>query len=257
MDRLSREYGREWVGNHSLLGRAKHRRVPRHLRLFGLGTGMFGTPRVTIISRTYPENDGTALGLTFAAGSVGAALLPIAAAAISLLVGWRASFGVMLPLFALLMVGMVYIVPKDSDSSAVDELSLHAVRRIKTALVQRPVLLVGGGMTIVVFSFQGLTAFLPVYLISVKELAQSTADLLYGLFFATGAVIQPIAGYMPTSTVTAMHSLQSRVCTRWGCSPPLRDSTGISHGLGCRPRDALGNWPNQQWVPRRVHPRRV
>lgn len=164
--------------------------------LFGLGTGLFGTPRVTIISRTYPENDGTALGLTFAAGSVGAALLPMAAAAISLRIGWRASFGVALPLFALVMIGVLYVVPEGSDSSAVDELSFHTVRRMKTALIRRPVLLAGGGMTIVVFSFQGLTAFLPVYLITTKGLAQSTAGLLYGLFFATGALIQPTAGYV-------------------------------------------------------------
>nr|WP_115799305.1 MFS transporter [Halorussus sp. JP-T4] len=164
--------------------------------LFGLGTGLFGTPRVTIISRTYPENDGTALGLTFAAGSVGAALFPIAAAAISLRIGWRASFAVVLPLFALVMVGVLYVVPEGSDESAVDELSFHTVRRMKTALVRRPVLLAGGGMTIVVFSFQGLTAFLPIYLITEKGLAQSTAGLLYGLFFATGALIQPTAGYI-------------------------------------------------------------
>lgn len=166
--------------------------------LFGLGTGLYGTPRVTIISEVYPKNDGIALGLTFAAGSIGAAALPVLAGTVSLHFGWRTNFAIMFPVFVLFALGMWYVLPEgviargNADGTSVK----YATRRIKSALTQRSVLLSGGAITIVVFSFQGLTAFLPVYLISVKGLDQSTAGVLYGLFFATGAVVQPVAGYI-------------------------------------------------------------
>ena len=164
--------------------------------LFGLGTGLFGTPRVTVLSKVYSENDGTALGITFAAGNVGAAILPVCAGVISLYLGWRASFGVVVPLFALVGLGMVRTLPEGSTTSAVDKSSIHASRRLKTGLIRRPVLLAGGAITIVVFSFQGLTAFLPIYLITIKGLNQNIAGSLYGLFFTAGAVVQPLAGYV-------------------------------------------------------------
>ncbi|MFB6371951.1 MAG: hypothetical protein ABEN55_02265, partial [Bradymonadaceae bacterium] len=47
--------------------------------VFGLGTGLFGPPRATVLTRAYPENDGAAFGLVLAAGSIGAAALPVAA----------------------------------------------------------------------------------------------------------------------------------------------------------------------------------
>lgn len=164
--------------------------------LFGLGIGLFGLPRVTLLSRVYPENDGTALGVTFAAGNVGAVVLPFLAGLVSSQYGWRLGIGVIAPLFLLALGGLWRIVSPRvlTDAKAVNESPRYAVRRVAASLTDRTVLLLGTILTLVVFTWQGLTAFLPTYLIAEKGLSQGTATTLYGVFFATSAVIQPLAG---------------------------------------------------------------
>lgn len=65
--------------------------------LFGLGTGFYAPPRVTVLSNTFPERSSLVLGVTFAAGSIGAAALPFLAGQVSAVAGWRAGFGFVLP----------------------------------------------------------------------------------------------------------------------------------------------------------------
>lgn len=164
--------------------------------LFGLGIGLFGLPRVTLLSRIYPQNDGTALGVTFAAGNVGAVVLPLLAGWVASRHDWRLGFGVLAPLFLLVLAGLWRRVPAraSADARAVEESSRHAVRRLSAGLTDRTVLLLGTILTLVVFTWQGLTAFLPTYLVAQKGLGQEGATTLYGAFFATSAVVQPLAG---------------------------------------------------------------
>jgi len=66
--------------------------------LLGVGIGLFGLPRVTLLARVYPRNDGTALGVTFAAGNVGSVVLPFVdglavLTVLSVLLGLRAGVG--------------------------------------------------------------------------------------------------------------------------------------------------------------------
>lgn len=66
--------------------------------LLGIAIGLFGLPRVTLLARVYPRNDGTALGLTFAAGNVGSVVLPFVdgravLSVLAVLLGLRAGVG--------------------------------------------------------------------------------------------------------------------------------------------------------------------
>jgi len=56
---------------------------------FGLGAGLFGTPRDMLLSRTFPDADNTAYSVTFGAGSLGAAGLPFLATEIATRTDWR------------------------------------------------------------------------------------------------------------------------------------------------------------------------
>ncbi|PSQ19042.1 hypothetical protein BRD00_01985 [Halobacteriales archaeon QS_8_69_26] len=46
---------------------------------FGLGAGLYGTPRDMLLSQTFAEADNTAYSITFGAGSLGAAAMPVVA----------------------------------------------------------------------------------------------------------------------------------------------------------------------------------
>jgi MFS family permease len=164
--------------------------------LLGLGAGLYATPRVTVLSETFPENDGTALGVTLAAGSVGSAALPLTAGWLAAFGDFRLAFAVFVPLYLLAAVAAWLTVPTAvrSTESATDVSVGHVVRRLVDALTTRAVLLAAGAMTCTFFIYQGLTAFFTTYLVSVKGLGPGAASTMYSAFFVAAALSQPLAG---------------------------------------------------------------
>jgi len=106
---------------------------------FGFGTALYGVARFTTLSDVYPDNDGTAIGVTMAAGQVGNTLLPLAAGGIASAFAWQYGFGLAVPAFALVAVGLWFVVPARTSgaTSAVDSVSLETVRYVLSEL-RRP-----------------------------------------------------------------------------------------------------------------------
>ncbi len=164
--------------------------------LFGIGSGLFGTPRDMLVSNTFPDADSTAFGLTFAAGSIGAAALPYIATTIAGRWGWRLAVVWMLPLMVGVGLGLWWAVPTSTDSGEGSRLSARAtVRRTLAALSNRAILFGSGVMILFIFTYQALLSFLPTYLVEVKGLGQGYAALLFGLLFVTGAIVNPVSGH--------------------------------------------------------------
>lgn len=164
--------------------------------LFGLTTGLFATTRFTVISDIYPEHDSTALGLTASAGNLGAALLPVIAGFIAAVATWRLGFGVTIPLFIIVVIGLWRVVPKRTSgpNSAVDRVTRASARRVLRGVTRRSTLLAGGSMLLLSVIYNGFTGFYPTYLVTEKGLSPSMAATLFGLFFALGVVVQPFVG---------------------------------------------------------------
>jgi len=163
--------------------------------IFGIGTGLFGTPRVTSLSKLYPDNSNTVLGLTFSAGNIGAAVLPFSAGLMALYFGWRFGFMFSIPIFFIVIISLWKAPFKPHSSST---WGLHdfksKISSLTTALSQKNVLLVSSATLISVFTFQGFTSFFPLFLITVKSTSATMAATLFSVFFITGAISQPIAG---------------------------------------------------------------
>ncbi len=164
--------------------------------LFGFATAFYGPVRFTILSDIYERRDGTAIGITLSAGEVGNAVLPATAGIVAAAATWRLGFGLTVPLFALVALGILIHVPSrtSGETSAVDDLSVETLRYVLRAIGQRAILLVTAVQLLVFFAWQGFTGFYPTYLVEMKGLAPSTAALLYGFFFAAGILVQPLAG---------------------------------------------------------------
>ncbi len=161
--------------------------------LFALGSGLYGAPRVTVLSRTFPERDGTALGVTFAAGNVGSSLLPILAGVIAVVVGWRFGFGfVIVPLVAVAIAVWWYVPDRELVGS--ERGSALIPSGLREAVLTPQIGLAWVAMTLVLVAYQGITAFLPTYFVEIKGLDTAVASTLFGLFFAAGAVWQWSAG---------------------------------------------------------------
>lgn len=163
--------------------------------LLGIVGGLFATPRVTLLTRTFPDHSGTAIGAVMSLGNVGSSLLPIAGGLVAAAVGWRLGFGLVVPLFLGVLAVIWLTVPGSAARTDDSELSIReTIPPLLTELRTREVTLVTAGVTLTFFTFQGLTAFLTTYLVTIKGIPDGTAALLYGVLFAVAAVTQPIAG---------------------------------------------------------------
>jgi MFS family permease len=164
--------------------------------LFGLGTALYGVSRFTALSEIYPDNDGSAIGVTMAAGEAGNVVMPALAGVVAAAVAWQLGFGIAVPLFVLVGVGLWLFVPERTadDESAIDSVSADAARYIFEE-ISRPSILLVGLLQILGYSiWQAFTGFYPTYLIEVKGFSSSVAAGLFALFFATGIVVQPVSG---------------------------------------------------------------
>ncbi|WP_218836363.1 MFS transporter [Halorarum salinum] len=163
---------------------------------FGFSTALFGPARFTILSAIYDDREGVAVGLTLSAGELGNAALPVAAGLLAAAASWRLGFGVTVPLFFLMAVVLFRAVPgRLTEGSAVDSLSVSTLRYVARGIAKRRILLVTGVHLFLFFVYQGFTGFYPTYLVEAKGFSPSLAATFFGLFFAAGVVVQPLAGF--------------------------------------------------------------
>ena len=163
--------------------------------VFGLGTGLYGPPRGTVVSKAYAENDGAAFGAMLAAGSVGAAALPALAALAVAEVGWRTTLGAAAPGFLVAAVAVWWAVPDTRVDSAGEVRSLRAALRAAAGAIREGrIALAIAGAGLMLFGFQAATAFLTTYLVDAKGMTQGTAGTLLGVLFVVGALSQTLCG---------------------------------------------------------------
>lgn len=167
------------------------------IALFGLGSGLYATTRFTVLSDVYPDNDGTALGVSAAAGNVGSAVLPVVVGQVALLVGWRFGFFLVVPVLLAVGAGLAWSVPARTSRSVTETDDRHGAVDLATFVraVARPGPLLGTAtMFLMSFVYQAFTGFYPTYLVQVKGLDEGTAALLYGAFFTAAILVQPVGG---------------------------------------------------------------
>lgn len=164
--------------------------------VFGLGCGMFGTTGTTILSDLYPARDTTAIGISQVAGSLGMIALPVIAGTLVLYAGWRIGIAHMLPGFLLLAVALWRIVPPRTSAEIGDgtDVGKQTRGRIFRVLGTRTMLLIIVAMGLIGFVVQGLTGFLPVFLIDYKGFAHWEASVVFGTFFVGSILGKLLSG---------------------------------------------------------------
>lgn len=165
---------------------------------FGLATALYGPTRFTILTDIYTDRAGSAIGLTLAAGSIGNAVFPVLATVVAGYATWRLGFGIFVPAFVVLVGALWVAVPRrtSGETSAVDSLSVATIREIWAGITSATILQAVAIQVTASFIIQGFSSFYPAYLTIAKGVTPGIAATLFGLFFAVGAVIQPVAGGM-------------------------------------------------------------
>ncbi|WP_281194795.1 nitrate/nitrite transporter [Halorubrum sp. F4] len=170
--------------------------------LFGLSTALYGVSRFTILSAVYPDNDGTAIGITMAAGDLGNTVLPPFAGFLAVTFAWQFGFAFAIPGFLIAAAALFVTLPKPNGGSGTAasagtaplRRAIETGRTVAGALRTRPVIVVTAIQTLAYCAWQAFTGFYPTYLIDVKGLAPTTATLLFGGFFAMGVAVKPVTG---------------------------------------------------------------
>lgn len=178
---------------------------------FGVGSGLYGPARGTSLSRAFPRRAGAAFGITLAAGSLGSAVIPLAAGVVVDAIGWRWVVAATVPLFVAVAAGAWVALPDPIDALSdtperepAPTISFReAVRGVPAAIRDRDVLLTVLGVTFYLFAFQGLTAFLPTYLVDVEHVGQGVAAGVFALLFVGGGVTQLAVGSLADRFGTA------------------------------------------------------
>ncbi|MFB6086073.1 MAG: MFS transporter [Halodesulfurarchaeum sp.] len=161
---------------------------------FGISTGLFGPARGMALAKRFEQFEGLAFGFVLGAGSVGAAALPLLASLLAEQFGWRLAIGVLGPAFFLAGLGLLVVVPRTLPGTVSGGSLLAGVRRSVAAIRTYRLAVALSGMVVMLFIFQGFTAFYPTYLQVEGGLNQTPATSLYALLFLTGAGFQLGAG---------------------------------------------------------------
>jgi MFS family permease len=164
--------------------------------LFGLGTALYGVARFTAAAALYPDNDGTAIGVTLAAGQIGNAVLPASAGAIAAATAWQFGFGFTIPIFLLVTALLWATLPSDlsGGEGAVETLSGEVLREVLSEVRRPTVVMTAVVLTLAFGVWQAFTGFYPTYLIERKGLSPPVAASIFGLYFVLGIGIQPATG---------------------------------------------------------------
>jgi MFS family permease len=161
----------------------------------GVGVGLYGTTRLTVLSDVFADRTGTAIGIAQAAGNVGTTVLPPISVAIVAVVGWRWGFGALVPTFLVVALALWVVIPRQAGSGGESTRPLWTdVRAVTRAMSTRALGLGTISMVLMMFVYQSFTGFFPTYLVVEKGLSEGAAATMLGVFFASAVVIQPLAG---------------------------------------------------------------
>ncbi|TYT61910.1 MFS transporter [Natrialba swarupiae] len=160
----------------------------------GFGLSQYPVARMTMLSDLYPSRLGRALGMTMASADLGQTVLPPIASVLAVVVGWQFGLGYVLPFLCLSVVGLWWTLPKSEPEDDGTAESNASIREVVAELCSPTIAIMGVMLFLFLFVWQTFSAFYPTYLVDEKGLSPPVAGALFGLFFAAGVVVKPLAG---------------------------------------------------------------
>jgi MFS family permease len=158
--------------------------------VIGAGTGAHKTVAVRLLSRVYPARTGRAIGALDTFGTFGGVVAPIAVVAFAVTTGWRGFFlAAGLVGVALAWLFVRWVPRRVPEDRSVDEegASSAGTREYLAPFRDRRFALFVAVTVAFSFAYNGVVAFLPLYLVELG-LSGALASLLYSALFAASLV---------------------------------------------------------------------
>nr|WP_267162507.1 MFS transporter [Halovenus salina] len=157
------------------------------MALMGAGTGAHKTVAITLLAKTYPERTGRTLGIFDTLGTFGGVVAPVAVAGILALgLSWRTIFGS--AALAGFVLGVAVFFRVQRTQGATSRQATHGIRDYTEPFTD------GRFVAFVVvtlgfsFTYNGVAAFLPLYLTETADVGGAVASLLYSVLFVVSVV---------------------------------------------------------------------
>lgn len=163
--------------------------------IIGLGSGMHKTVAIDLISIEYPQRRGFALGVMDTIGQLAGVVAPLVVVAVLsfAFLAWNYLFFLAVAVGSVLAIG-VYILNKDQSG---DCLSNSNNRRGGTdkspsyyikEVLRYDIIIYVVSICLLMFSWNAVSAFLPIYLTEVKGFSTQLSSLVYSLLFMASFV---------------------------------------------------------------------
>lgn len=162
--------------------------------VLGMGTGLFFPAAGALLTRLY-ANTGLAFGFLTAGAGIAGLIVPVAAAAIAVRVGWRSALllGAVGTFPALVAIAWrVRPTPPAAPTGSLLQ-QLRPDERL-TILVRPPVAYSIAVAVAGAFTFQAITGFFPTFLVEYRGYSTQQAGFLFGVIFLLSALGQPVVG---------------------------------------------------------------
>jgi len=165
------------------------------LSFIPLSSTIYHPPALTIVSELFSEDRRSRiLGIHAAGGTTGVAMGPITLGLIMMKFGWRFSYLIWcIPMF--LSILLLFSLP-GVKIAAYKEAAAEESKAVGLKIIKRGFLLLLLAMSVSSIGQQALSAYMTTYLVSVRNLSESAASLLYGLSPFVGILGSLIGGYL-------------------------------------------------------------
>ncbi len=163
--------------------------------LWGLGMSLYPIARITLLAEVFPDRLGSALGVTMATGDLGQTVIPPVAGTLAAWYAWEAGLAFVIPPLGIGAFALWLVVSPVTTGDARGTPMSTATLGLVWAELRRPLMIfMAAILFLYIFLWQAFTAFYPTYLVVEKGLSDQVAGIVFGVFFAAGAVVKPLAG---------------------------------------------------------------
>lgn len=168
--------------------------------LIGLGTGLHKTVAISYLSKQYPQRTGSALGFMETVGQFGGIVAPVVVAVLlASPLHWSLVF--ILITVVGLVLGVLFFQSisspalKTSSDQTVEDNEDYSLSTYLSIFSNTKIIIFLLVMTLFTFSWNGISSFLPLFLINYKGLSPSMASTAYSFLFVA-SLSQLVTGNM-------------------------------------------------------------
>lgn len=213
------------------------------LLVLGIGTGLYFSVASSLLSSLF-SNQGVALSVHTAGGSIAGLVVPVVAAYIGVTYDWRAGIlvgtALAFPTVAVIMWRVRPTPPDHPDMAPWNRADPALLRR----LLSDPALAYTIFLSVVgVFAFQAYSSFFPTFLIEFRGLSTAIASVVFGGVFFLSAVSQPVAGRLSDAFERDAAVALSMTLTALGLGAVLLGSGPVTLTAGAVLMGVGMTWP--------------